>query len=73
MANSLFLNAGTPVIELQSTTLINPLYWRLCTALSLPYYVLACKPVIDEPLNNHSDVDIFVDIVKLEKIIKRLV
>jgi len=72
MANSLFLNAGTPVIELQSSTLINPLYWRLTTALSLPYFVLACKPVIDEPLNNHSDVDIIIDLVKLEDIFNSL-
>jgi len=73
MANLLFLNAGTPVIELQSNTLINPLYWRLSTALSLPYYVLPCTPVINEPLNNHSDVDIVVDTKKLEKILKILV
>lgn len=72
MANSLFLKAGTPVIELQSSTLINPLYWRLCTALSLPYFVLACKPVIDEPLNNHSNVDIIIDLVKLENIFNSL-
>jgi len=33
--NSHFLNAGTPVIELQSTTLISPLYRRCPVATIL--------------------------------------
>lgn len=72
MVNCIFLNSGTPVIELQSITLMNPPYWRLSSALSLPYYVLPCKPVIDEPTSHRSDVDIMVDLDQLENILRNL-
>jgi hypothetical protein len=73
LVNCIFLKEGTPLVELQSITLSNPAYWRLCSALSLPYYVLACETTEPEPISHHSNSDIIVDLEKLEAILHSLV
>lgn len=73
MVNCIFCDEGTPIIELDSRMHRNPAYWRLCSVFSLPYYILPCQTIPDEPVNFSTNADLHVDISDLTAILRKLI
>lgn len=79
LTNLLFLQPGATVVELMNEEKFlalgnqnfeNLIYYRMCSCLGLPYFVLPCQNVPDQPPSNYSDV--LVDLAILEQMLTQL-
>ena len=68
-----FCDPGTPFLEFFHPGYVNVCYWYLCNIMNHPYYYLFGEgeryPDYFDP---HIDPDMRIDVVKLEKILKRM-
>ncbi len=79
LVNILFMQPGSAVVEIMNTQLINLVYYRMASALELPYYFVPAEstraPAAADPTGydaDQNDADVRVDVGTVAALLHRL-